>query len=132
MAVRHLDVEFTKEFKGVAKMPNVDIKIGIGEGEALPYDLLFAALASCLYATFLDILEKKKIAFEGCTLSITGEKREEVPTTLQWVNVSFGIKGVPSEKEKAVSKSAELSTKYCSIYQTIAGVADMSFDVVLS
>ncbi len=132
MAVRHLDVEFTNEFKGVAKMPNVDIKIGMEEGEALPYDLLFAALASCLYSTFLEILDKKKIDFEGCTLSITGEKREEVPTTLKWVNVSFGIKGVDAGKEKAVTKSADLSTKYCSIFQTIAGVADMSFDVVLS
>lgn len=129
MAVRHLDIEFTNGFQGVAKMPNVDVKIGMGEGEALPYDLLFSALASCLYSTFLDINEKKKIAFDNCTIKVSGEKRTEIPATLEWVNVEFAITGVDESKQKGVEKAAELSTKYCSIYQTVAQVAEMSVNV---
>ncbi len=129
MAVRHMDVKFENGFNGVAKAPKAELKIGVNTGEVLPYDMLFAALASCLYATFMDIVEKKKITYDSCTIEVTGEKRDEVPATLKWVNVGFNIEGLQEGKEKGITKSAELATKYCSIYQTIAQVAKMSFEV---
>jgi len=62
-----------------------------------PYDLLLMSLGSCLYATFEDIISKKKLSYEKLIMDITGEKRTETPTTL----------------------------KYCSIYNTLAHVAEM-------
>lgn len=125
------DIEFKNSFEGVLKASNVDVKIGVNEGDAKPYELLFGALASCLYATFLDVVEKKKLKFEACTINVTGEKRTIVPTTLEWVKVEFTIKGASNleNKEKAFTKSADLATKYCSIYQTIAQVAEMEHTI---
>ena len=128
MAVNNIDVVFKNSFEGVLKSPNVDVPIGINEGEAAPYDLLFGSLASCVYATFLDVVLKKRLPFEGCTMRVSGEKRETVPMTLKKVNVIFEVKG--ATKESAFLKSAEIATKYCSIYQTIAQVAEMSYEVV--
>lgn len=121
------DIQFKDTFEGVLKASRVDINIGMNEGEASPYELLSGALASCLYSTFLDVVEKKKLSFESCTINVTGEKRTSIPMTLEWVSVEFNIKGANNleSKEKAFIKSAELATKYCSIYQTIAQVAKM-------
>lgn len=127
MAVRKADVYFENTFKGVLDVPKGKVPIGVEEGTVEPYDLLFGALASCLYATFLDVAEKKKIGFESARIEVTGEKRTEVPTVLTWVDTKMIIKG--AEKEAGLKKSYELATKYCSIYQTIAQVAEMSWSV---
>lgn len=129
MAVLNMEVSFKDGFKGIAKAPQAEIAVGVDKGEVLPYDMLFGALASCLYATFMDVVEKKKITYDTCTVRVSGEKRSVVPATLEWVNVVFEIEGLLNGKEKGVVKSAELATKYCSIYQTIGKVAKMSFEV---
>ena len=127
MAVRKADIFFSNEFSGELVVPNGKVAIGVEEGTVAPYDLLFGALASCLYATFLDVAEKKKIGFESARIEVTGEKRTETPTILTWVDTKIIIKG--AEKEKGLEKSYEMATKYCSIYQTIAQVAKMTWSV---
>lgn len=127
MAVRDVEVVFSREFHGVLDTGQTKATVGSDPGELAPYDMLFAALASCLYATFLDIVNKKKIDFESATVTITGEKRDEVPSTLKTVNVKYVIEG--SDNEKGLMRSAELAAKYCSVYQTISHVADMSWEL---
>ena len=89
--------------------------------------MLYGALASCLYATFMGILIKKKIEITECRIEVDGEKREEIPTTLKWVHLAVTIKG--TDKEEQVRKSFDLACKYCSIYTTISQVAEMSWDI---
>ena len=127
MAVRDVEVKFSREFVGELNTGETIAAVGKEPGELAPYDMLFAALASCLYATFLDIVDKKKIDFVSAKLTVTGEKREEVPTTLKWVKVKYEIEG--SDNEKALMRSAELAAKYCSVYQTLSHVADMSWEL---
>lgn len=127
MAEKSVQVQFTNEFKGELIAPNDTANIGTEKGSLAPYDMLFGGLASCMYATFLSIAEKKRIRFDSANIEVTGEKREEVPTTLKWVNVKIRIKN--AEKEKGLIKAMEIAADYCSIYQTISKVADMSWDV---
>ncbi|MGB3367447.1 MAG: OsmC family protein [Acidaminobacteraceae bacterium] len=127
MTIQKNNIKFTNEFKGELITPRGNVKIGSGYGEVYPYDMLFGALASCLYATFLDVANKKHINYDSVDIEVTGEKRNETPTTLEWVNVKISIKN--AEKEDGLVKSAELAAKYCSIYQTIALVADMNLEV---
>lgn len=127
MAVRDVEVEFIREFRGVLDTGQTRAAVGMEAGELAPYDMLFAALASCLYSTFLDIVNKKKIEYESAKLTVTGEKRDAVPATLKMVNVKYEIKG--SDNEKGLMRSAELAAKYCSVYQTISHVADMSWEL---
>jgi len=127
MAVRKADVYFGNEFKGEMDVASGKLPLGVEKGTFEPYDLLFGALASCLYATFLDVAEKKKIGFESAHIEVSGEKRKEVPTVLTWVDTKITVKG--AEKEKGLEKAFELATKYCSIYQTIGQVAEMTWSI---
>jgi len=127
MAIQKNNIKFTNEFKGELITSRGNVKIGSDDGEVYPYDMLFGSLASCLYSTFLDVAKKKHINYDSVEMEVVGEKRTETPTTLKWVNVKIIIKN--AEKEEGLVKSAELAAKYCSIYQTIALVAEMKLEV---
>ncbi len=127
MAIKRIEVRFNKSFKGELLAKNGKVKIGIEKGELAPYDMLLGSLATCLYSTFLDVIEKKRITFDESTVIVEGEKRKEIPATLEWVKVVIEISNVSNEK--GVLKAAELAEKYCSIYETISKVAEMSLEV---
>ena len=120
-------IRFENGFNGELLLDEGSVKIGRTPGGAAPYDMLYGALASCLYETFLGILEKKRIEIEGTEIVVEGEKRTEVPTTLKTVHLTVTIRG--TDKEDAVRKSFDLATKYCSVYQTISHVAEMSYEL---
>lgn len=123
-----VDLHFEDGFNGQLKGPRGEVTIGSKPDTMAPYDLLFGALASCFYATFLSVADKKRIKFESADIEVTGEKRDETPTILKWVTVKLTIKG--AEKEKGLVKAAELGAEYCSIYYTLAQVAEMNLEVV--
>ncbi len=127
MNILKANVSFKNTFKGELIVDNGSVPIGIDQGEILPYDLLFGALASCLYATFLDVMAKKRIDFESASISIEGEKKADIPTTLKWVKTTMTVVGCNDHVN--VCKSFELATKYCSIYETISQVAQMTWEV---
>ena len=102
-------IRFENGFNGELLLDEGSVKIGRTPGGAAPYDMLYGALASCLYATFLGILEKKRIEIEGTE------------------HLTVTIRG--TDKEDAVRKSFDLATKYCSVYQTISHVAEMSYEL---
>ncbi|MBN2899759.1 MAG: OsmC family protein [Clostridia bacterium] len=129
MTVRKADIYFSNDFKGVLEVANGQVAIGGEQGTLAPYDLLFGALASCLYATFLDVVRKKRIHFYSAHIEVTGEKQTTVPTVLTWVNTKITIKGAEAKDQAAFTKSFDLATQYCSIYQTISKVAEMSWSV---
>lgn len=122
-----VNMEFEYAFKGVLKAKRGTVDIGIEEGTIEPYDMVFGALGSCLYSTFLDIAVKKKIVYEGLNMKISGEKRTEVPTTLKTVNVDVTV--INAEKEKGLDQAMRLATEYCSVYQTLAHVAEMTYSL---
>ncbi|HOZ37740.1 MAG TPA: OsmC family protein [Anaerolineaceae bacterium] len=103
--------------------------VGIGSkpGEFYPYDLLLGALSSCFYYTLIEILEKRKVEIPIVEVIVTGEKRTEVPTTLEWVNMEITVTGKVDEKQ--FQRSVDLAAKYCSIHETISKVAKMSHEV---
>jgi len=128
MALITAETHFKNEFEGeLLTSRGAVVPIGPGQGSTSPYDLLFGALASCFYSTFLDIVEKMRVDFEAADIAVSGEKRVEIPTTLSWVLVELTIKK-PSKRD-AFEKAAALAGKYCSIYQTLSHVASMRTEV---
>jgi len=103
--------------------------VGIGSepGEFYPYDLLLGALSSCFYYTLYEILEKRKMDIPTIEIIVTGEKRTEEPTTLEWVNLELIVTGAVNEKP--FLRSVDLAGKYCSIHETISKVAKMTHEV---
>ena len=104
-----------------------EIKIGNDAGKAAPYDLLLGALSGCLYTTFESILEKMQITVKGTRYDIHGEKRDDKIATLKECHVNVTVVG--AEDEQKTKKAMEIATRYCSIYQTLSKVAEMSWEV---
>lgn len=120
-------ITFQEDFNGELLLEEGSVSIGRGVAQAQPYGLLCGALASCLYATFLPILAKKRATIQGCTIKVEGEKREETPTMFNEVHLIIEIHG--SNDDQAVIKSMDLACKYCSVYNTIAAVSKMSYEI---
>jgi len=125
MAVETVKLEFDSNYQGQMEVKNGVIPIG--KEAFLPYNLLFGALGSCLYYTFMDIVIKKRLTFEKVNLEISGVKRQTVPTTLEEVNIKFIIKGASDQKQ--FEKSVKLAEEYCSIHATIAKVAKINVEL---
>ena len=103
------------------------LRIGSKAGEFAAYDLLLGALSACFYANLNDILEKRKEEISSIEIVVTGEKRTEVPTTLEWVNLEITVTGDVNEKQ--FLRSVDLAAKYCSVHETISKVAKMTHEV---
>jgi len=127
MAIQKNEIKFKDGFNGKLFAEKGSVAVGTADGALLPYDLLFGALATCLYSTFVDVAKKKKITYDSANVIVTGEKRKEIPATLSWVNVVLEVKN--ASEEKGILRSAELAIKYCSVYETISKVADMNLEV---
>lgn len=103
------------------------LNLGSKEGEFFPYDLLLGALSACFRATLYDILTKRKEVFPSMEIVVSGDKRKEVPTTLEWVRMDITVIGV--ENQEKFLRNVDLAAKYCSIHETLSKVARMSHEV---
>jgi len=129
MAMQQVSVEFDYDFVGTLTTEKGQVNLGMQDGGMSPYNLLLGGLASCLYATFLEIAMKKKITFEKTEIEILGDKREEVPTTLKETSVILTVTGADGKSHRGLEKALDLAAKYCSIYQTISQVSKMSHEI---
>jgi putative redox protein len=128
MALDQTVSTWNMDFEGKLSSPSATIAVGGGEDRMEPYHLLFGALSSCFYATFLSIAKKKRLSFDQATVTVSGEKVEEGDVRpLRSVRIDLEIEN-PSN-EKGLRRSAELGTKFCSIHHTIAQIAEMELNV---
>lgn len=118
--------KYTHE-RSTLETDRVVVELGSKAGALAPYDLLLGALSACFYSTLCDILEKRKVEIPAIEMVVTGQKRTEVPTTLEWVNLEIAVTGDVNQKQ--FLRSVDLAAKYCSIHETISKVAAMSHEV---
>ena len=123
-----VSLAFDSTFTGTMVSPTGSVKLGNQPDGLEPYHLLYGALGSCFYATFLGIAIKKRLKFTRATLEISGTKRDELPPTLNQVIISMVIYNASDEIQ--FKKAAELGAKYCSIHETISKVATINLNIV--
>ncbi len=125
--MREVSLKFNNGFNGELNATRADVAVGMEEGMLEPYDMLLGALCSCLYSTVLDEFESRKISVDEADMTVNAVHREVIPTTLKEVNIMIALKGISDESlaEFAVDEA----TKNCSIYQTVANVAEMTTKV---
>lgn len=129
-----VSVEFQNGFNGVSKNESGS-SLNISEDQWLPYELLFTALASCMYSTFLDVINKKKLNYSKVVIEVDGVKVDDIPSFLKTVDIVFTISGTESENEKVKAKfekSLKLAEKYCSIYNTLTQVAELKSTIIFA
>ncbi len=127
MKTDNITLNFNPDFVGTMTSPTGTVLLGEQTNGVEPYHLLYGALGSCFYATFLGITKKKRLTFTNATIEVSGRKRDLVPPTLEEVLIKMVI--FDASDEAQFLKSAELGTQYCSIHETISKVAKMSLEV---
>lgn len=123
-----ISIEFTNGFNGKATNDS-GAELIVSSEQWKPYELLFTALASCMYSTFLDVINKKKLDYDKVTISIDGEKVDDIPSYLKTADIIFSVSGADKDDEKIAArfeKSMNLAAKYCSIFNTLTKVAELN------
>ncbi len=123
-----IKMTFKEGFVGEMISPTGIVKIGKQDNGVAPYHMLYGALGSCFYATFLSISDKKRLTFDGAEIEITGSKRDQSPATLEKVDIKLVVFN-PSHEEK-LRKAAQLGAQHCSIHETISKVANIDLDII--
>ena len=122
-----IKLKFDPHFSGELESPTTKVPVGRTNHGILPYHMLYGALGSCFYATFIGVAEKMRLTFAKAEINISGEKREEAPATLKHVLIEVTI--FDASHEDKIKKACEMGAKYCSIYETISRVAEMELIV---
>lgn len=123
MKADQISLKFDKNYVGEMTSPTGSVKLGDQDQGIQPYHLLFGALASCFYATFLSVANKMRLSFSDVDIVVSGNKRDETPATLDYVKIDMVIYN--GSDEVKLTKAAELGGKYCSIHETISKVAEI-------
>lgn len=99
---------------------------GLGIG-ASPMELLLMGAGGCASIDIVMILKKARQELTGCEVTVTGERREEVPKKFTDIHLHFKITG-KDLKEAQVERGVNLSLeKYCSVSATLAGEAKITW-----
>ena len=122
-----VQLKFDSKYVGELTSPTGTVKLGSQEQGMKPYHLLFGALASCFYATFLSVAEKMRVSFTDVDIEVSGNKRDETPATLDHVEIKMVVYN--GSDQAKLKRAAELGAQYCSIHETISKVAHIDLIV---
>jgi putative redox protein len=127
-AKNHVSVNFTGDSWIAANDGGTHVEMGDDGVKFAPYEMLLSALSGCMYMTYLSIMEKMQIAAASVNFDVSSEKRDEKVATIKTCHVKVTIRG--AEDQSKAKKAVEIATRYCSIYQTLSKVAEMSWETV--
>lgn len=103
--------------------------IGGEEKGVRPMELVLMALGSCSVFDLGVILKKQRQEVKDIKVSVSGERREEVPQIFTDIHITFDIWG-DIDQAKA-EKAAELAVKkYCSVHDMlVAGGINITYSL---
>ena len=127
MAYDNIKLNWDFDFKGEISFPSGKANLGENENGLMPYNLLFGALGSCFYATFLSVAKKMRLKFDNATIEVSGKKLDEDSKVIQYLEMNMVIEN-PSDKDRLL-KSAKLGIQYCSIHELISRTAEIKLNV---
>ncbi|MBB5438285.1 putative redox protein [Pedobacter sp. AK017] len=104
---------------------------GLGLG-VRPMEMVLMALASCSSLDLVNILKKQKQGIRDFSVSVEGERREQIPTIFTKIHMIFTLTG-DIHREKA-ERAAELAVKkYCSVHDMlVAGGVEITYSISIN
>jgi len=125
-----IKLTFGDNTEGLLESKNFETKVSYTGQGMEPYELFLGGYASCLHATFMGIMRKRKLKYSKIEYNVVGHKREEVPTLINKLVTEITIYGSNPDKQKQISKSMAQAEKYCSISDTINRLgAEMIYNI---
>jgi putative redox protein len=93
-----------------------------------PMEAVLMALCACTSVDVVSILEKKREAFTGLTVTAQAEQLPQPPRTFSHIQLIYRVSGTPSKK--AVEDAVSLSkNKYCSVSKMLEKSAKIEFTI---
>lgn len=114
---------------------NMDASPSIGgEGAGFrPMEILLAGLGGCSGIDVVNILQKKKQAFDKFEVEINGHRdANEVPSLFKDIEVEFRIEGNDIQNEKIISAVQLSMDKYCSVAKTLEKTATIRYTILVN
>jgi len=116
-------VKFEEGFKGTYEVGGQTLEIGMGK--ILPYDMTYGAIASCFWATCLDKARELGVEVKHAEISVTGHKRQELPTFVDQFRIRVKIDSDASDEQ--LDECVQYGIDYCSMVQTFCKVAKLEY-----
>ncbi len=105
---------------------------GTGETGPSPVDTLLNALATCVSADVVGILEKRRTPPAAYAVEVVGTRVDGVPRRLEHVLLRFRITGDGIERTHA-ERAIDLSiTKYCSVRDSLDPAVPIEWELELN
>lgn len=106
-------------------------EIGGQDLGARPMELVLMALASCSSLDLISILKKQRQQIDDYSVSVEGQRRDEIPKVFTSIHMNFMLKG-HIDRAKA-EKAAELAVKkYCSVHDMLAkGGVEITYNITI-
>lgn len=102
------------------------------ENHFSPTEMLLLSMGTCSSDDVVSILKKMRLDIESYDVTVYGERREEHPKTLKFVNITYIINGRidPAKIKRAINLSL---TKYCSVSIIVKnGGADLRYSLIVN
>lgn len=102
------------------------------ENHYSPTEMLLLAMGTCSSDDVVSILKKMRMSPDSYNVTVYGERNNEHPKTLKFVNISYDIVGKvdPIKARKAINLSL---TKYCSVSIIVKqGGADLRYSLTVN
>lgn len=125
----HITTTYNQHDGSLITDKGTTIALGGDKDTVAPYELLLGGLSYCLFKTFESIAEKMQVEYAGMDIDIVGVKRDDKVAMLETVTLKVDAKGIKEEQKGKFSKAFEVSTRYCSVFNTLAKIAEMKWDI---
>jgi putative redox protein len=118
----NIKLTYDESPEGVISNGRQEINVSFTGKAFAPYELFLGGYASCLHATFMSIMKKRKLHFDKIEYDVEAEKRDDIPTYISKLTTIVTLYGANEDKRKAIEKSMKQAEHYCSISYTIANL----------
>ena len=127
MAYDKILLNYDYDFKGDILTPTSKTAVGDAENGLKPYHMLFGALGSCFYATFLSVAQKMRLTFDQASIEVSGYKSDPNLKIIDHVDMNLVIKN--ASNQDSLKKAAKLGSQYCSIHALVSKAADIQLNI---
>lgn len=133
--VKHVSLRWSGEglrFEGGPEGVQPSVVDGGSKAGSSPTDHILLALAGCMGADVLDILNKSRVPVGRLHVEVVGNRASDPPRRFVAIAMTFHLTGpAPGDRakvERAVSLSRET---YCSVLHTLRPDLDLAFEIRL-
>ncbi|WP_122646261.1 OsmC family protein [Enterococcus mediterraneensis] len=118
MIERHLDLDADKEGMYSTTHKGNHVRIGHGDVDIAPSELLATAISGCSYGVLRTILDNRQITYDDIHVDVDWLMEDKKPNIVTEVSVHFKIKN-PSADIEVLGRALNQTIKNCTIIQSV-------------